>query len=192
MDLELDNVDEDFQELLENDSIDQREPIQIVDIEAPAGFGRSEYRKMLDDLWSEGEKVRMTNFETGLDLVDESLDTIGYSVPRMLEGAIERDSEELGTGALGTLFGTVGFVGSPVFTAMSTGGDYLINRLEIGPHTYSDDIYQGEESDQRTARVFYTEGADGRYMTFAPANPGETLDTELVQEAVDYIEEFEV
>lgn len=190
--MEFDNVDEDFRELLEKDSVDQREPIHIVDVEAPAGFGRSEYRRMLNDLWGEGEKVRMTGFERGLDLADESLDTIGHSVSRIVDGALEGDSEELGTGALGTLFGAVGLVGSPVFTAMEAGSDYLINRIEIGPHTYSDGVYDSDNCEQRTARVFYTEADGDRYLTFAPAHPGESLDTELVQEAVDYVEEFEV
>lgn len=188
--MELNNMDEDLQELLEDESVEQRSPVHIVDVEAPAGFGRSEYKKMLDDLWGEGDKVRMTDFERGLDMADESLDTIGYSVSKMMEGALERDSEELGTGALGTLLGTVGLVGSPAFTAMETGFDYMINRLEIGPHTHSDGVYDSENSEQRTARVFYTEG-DDRYMTFAPPEPGEELDTELVKEAVEYINEFE-
>jgi len=145
---------------------------------------------MLNDLWRE-EKVRMTDFERGLDLADESLDTIGHSALRIVDGALERDSEKLGTGALGTLLGAVGLVGSPVFTAMEAGSDYLINRIEIGSHTYSDGVYDSDNCEQRTARVFYTED-DDRYLTFAPAHPGESLDTELVQEAVDYVEEFEV
>ena len=204
MDLELDGVDEEFQELLENDSVHQREPIQIVDVEAPAGFGRSEYKKMIQDLWSEGKKTKKTTVEKASDFLNEDLEVIRRGLSNIDEGLTPSDTDagKIVDGLFETTIGSLSVMADPVYTLMTSGIDYSIDRVELRPHDLSDHVYDQEGRPDnghlavqtgfgRTARIFYTADGDDRYVTVAPGNPGYGLDIEVAEETIRYLDEFE-
>ena len=180
----------DWNEVLEDDAVEQRGDSPVFDIEAPPGFGRSEYRRMVEDLWSEGEKQRETMLERTLDLMDESIDMFGYGLRKTYEEIIsdDPDAEELMAGSLGAAFNSVVFAGAPFLGATQWVENGCLNRLEDPGHTISDNIYTDDR--ESTGRVFYTEG-DERYVTVRPPEPGESLDRELVMDASGYMNKFE-
>lgn len=202
--LELDPVDEDFQELLENDSVQQREPIQIVDVEAPAGFGRSEYKKMVQDLWGEGQKRKMTTAKRGAELLDEDMEIIAQGLSNINEGVRPRDADpgKIADGLFETTAGAFSMLADPIYAVVASGIDSSIDRVELGSYTLSDHVYDQEGGPDnghlavqtgfdRTARIFYTADGDDRYVTVAPGNPGYGLDIEVAEETIRYLDEFE-
>ena len=181
-----------WDEVLEDDAVEQRGDSPVFDIEAPPGFGRSEYRKMVVDLWSVGEKQRETDLERTLELMDDSISMGAYGLRKTYEEMIsgDPDTDELMAGSLAATLSPVIFAGAPYLGAMEWVGNSILNRLEDPGHTMSDAIYTDDEVGSKTGRLFYTEG-DERYVTVRPPEPGESLDRELVIDASEYMHNFE-
>lgn len=165
-----------------------------VDVEAPPSFGRSEYRKMIEDLWSEDDLERKTSLDRSIEAVSEASMLTVNSVQKVYETTVsgEFDPEQYGVSALGLIVGSIGVVGSPALSAMEWTDKAISTNLQTPLNNSSDIIYDPEADigEQEVARIFYNENSSGRYVRFT-GDLGESPDREVVAQGLKYLENFE-
>ena len=184
----------DWQNILEQDSSTEiRFPTsEEACITTPPGFGRSEYHRMIDELWSEGEKQCRTDLERGIDLMDESAQVVAESLQSLYENTVsgEFDSEQYRDDCMKTALGVAFFSGSPGFTAFDWAGEGIIHNIERPSYTVANSIYDLSDGETRAARIFYSE--QDREITVAPPLwRDKGLDRDVLEDTVSYIESFE-
>ena len=191
---------EDWSELLEGREVEIDNDLQPgetprrVDVEAPAGFGRSEYKRMIEDLWSDGEVQAMTVLDRSLEFIGEASAATVESVQSMYDTTVsgDFDGEDYALGIFGTGIGTAGIGIGAASVPMLKIGKATAKNIQSPLYTSSDSVYDTEADigEQEIATVFYTENSDGRQIRFAGAF-GENPDTQVVEDGLEYLENFE-
>lgn len=146
---------------------------------------------MTEDLWDDGERQHISDLERGLELAEESLETVAFGVNQMYDETVNGRvrSEEMLNGFFATGIGSAGFALAPFLASGEWIFNGFANRIDNPGYTVSNGVYSEGEIDQKVGRVFYTEG-DERYVTVAPP-VREEIDTELVTETVEYLDDFQ-
>lgn len=165
-----------------------------VDVEAPPAFGRSEYKAMIEDLWSDGELQAMTPLDRSLEFFGEASGAAADGLRSMYETTASGDfsGEEYALGAFGVAIGATG-AGLAAFAVPAAKIDKgFFGNLQTPMYTSSDSVYdpEAEIGEQEVARVFYKENSSGRYIRFT-GEMGEVPDRGVVDEGLDYMEDFE-
>ncbi|WP_414838356.1 hypothetical protein ACK3SF_03040 [Candidatus Nanosalina sp. VS9-1] len=190
-----------WETILHDESIDINHELERegfapgVTVEAPPGFGRSEYEEMVEQLWSDGDIEAMTVLDRSLDFMDEASAATKESLQAIYDTTAsgDFDGEEYALGVFGTGLGLAGIGMSVAALPVIKAGKAASKNIQNPLYTSSDVLYDEERDigEQEVARVFYTEDSDGRYLKFTgPLERGP--DSDVVQEGIEYLEDFSV
>jgi hypothetical protein len=185
-------------ELLEDREVEIEEETGFtsgVRIEAPYGFGKSEYNRMVEELWDDDEVRTMTPLERSVDFFEDTAGLTRDSITSMYETTVsgEFDTEEYMWGLMGTIFGIVGIGLAAASLPIGKIDRALTGNLDAPLYTASNSIYdtEADTGEQGMARVFYTEKPSEREIKITPASYREEADPAVVKDAVEYLESFE-
>jgi len=183
-----------YREVEVTDNIENGHFAPGVDVEAPAGFGRSEYERMVEDLWGEGEVRAMTVLDRSLDFLDEAAGLTAESLEEIYDTTVsgEFDEENYVLGIFGFGLGVTGIGMAAALVPMAKVEKAFSQNLQSPLYTSSSTVYDNEAEigEEESARIFYRENSDNRSIRFT-GTLGETPDPEVVKDGLEYLERFE-
>lgn len=162
-----------------------------VRIEAPGGFGRSEYRQMLEETWPTEDIGRMTHTGRAVELAAHGANLSVESVKEIYDeiSSEDTDPDNITHSLAGAFFGYVTVVGAPAFSVMEWSGSGIESFLEKGAYSESDTLYDISGDKLSVAKLIYAEGEGVTVST--PLFSGEgSPDRDVVERTARYMDDF--